>query len=131
MANGNRTYLPRLGSSLSAITTNTADPARYLVSQADNTIRLINMAAMAVEASIHGLRPPPLPISSSSSSTGRHSCSWDAGSPVLQPGTGHLVVPCANALLQFFDAARDRHVGRMQVRGETVGRGELCGVLAG
>lgn len=33
----------------------------------------------------------------------------------LQPQTGHLVVPCDNALLQFFDVIRDRHVAKLQV----------------
>lgn len=69
-------------------------------------MRVINTAAMRVEATVHGLRPaPPLP-------PGRPA----GGCAALQPGSGYLVVPGPNALLQFYDAQRDRHAARLQVR---------------
>jgi len=74
--------------------------------QADNTVRIINMASMRVECTVHGLRPPPHPAPG-----GRA-----GGCAVLQPGSGQLVVSGPNALLQFFDASRERHVARLQVR---------------
>lgn len=73
--------------------------------QADNTIRVLNLASTTAECSIHGVRPSPsgtAPLEST-------------GACCLQPGSGLLVLPGDNALLQFYDAARDRHVGKMQV----------------
>jgi hypothetical protein len=84
--------------------------------QADNTVRVINAAAMRVEATVHGLRPAPRPP------PGRA----PGGCAALQPGTGHLVVSGPNALLQFFDAARERHASRLQV-GRVLGVGCLVG----
>uniref|UniRef100_A0A383VBL7 WD repeat-containing protein 75 second beta-propeller domain-containing protein n=1 Tax=Tetradesmus obliquus TaxID=3088 RepID=A0A383VBL7_TETOB len=112
-----RTYLPRLGGPLCGITTSRADPARFFVAQSDNTVRLVNTAAMSVELSIHGLRPPPAAAALAAAGYGC-CCSAAASSPagvVLQPGSGHLVLPAEHANLQFFDVARDRHVARLQV----------------
>ncbi|KAF6265630.1 WD40-repeat-containing domain protein [Scenedesmus sp. NREL 46B-D3] len=112
-----RTYLPRLGGPLCGITTSKADPAKFAVAQSDNTVRLVNTAAMAVEASVHGLRPPPPAAALAAAGYGT-CCSAASSSPagvVLQPGSGHLVLPAEHANLQFFDVARDRHVARLQV----------------
>jgi hypothetical protein len=74
---------------------------------------------MAVELSIHGLRPPPAAAALTAAGYGA-CCSAASSSPagvVLQPGSGHLVLPAEHANLQFFDVARDRHIARLQVRG--------------
>jgi NET1-associated nuclear protein 1 (U3 small nucleolar RNA-associated protein 17) len=73
------------------------------VAQADNTLRIINTSTMKVECSVYGVQPPPpggLP-----------------GAPALQPGSASLVLPAANAVLQFYDVARDQHVAKLQVGG--------------
>ena len=60
---------------------------------------------MKVEVSIHGMRPPPRTVSALQSTS----------AAVLAPGGGELVMPTDNSMLQFWDAARDRHVDRLQV----------------
>lgn len=108
LSSGKRGYLPRLGGPLNGISPSTSQPGRYLVSQTDNCVRVVNVAAARVECSVHGLRPPPvLPPSLAASGAGAVAA--------LHPGTGQLVLAGANASLQFFDAARDAHAGRMQV----------------
>lgn len=42
------TFLPRLGGPLLGVSANPADPAKYLVRQADNTLRIINTATLKV-----------------------------------------------------------------------------------
>lgn len=65
----------------------------------------VNTAAMKVEVSILGMRPPPRTVSALQSTS----------AAVLAPGGGELVLPTDNSMLQFWDAARDRHVNRLQV----------------
>ncbi len=114
-------FLPRLGGPLIGIHPSPADPARYVLRQADNVVRIVNTATMKVEASIMGLRPPPLGLAPPAGVGG-------GGAAVLAPGRGAggagggggagvLVVPCENAQLQFYDVARDRHVALVQVGG--------------
>lgn len=55
--------------------------------------------------SILGMRPPPRTVSALQSTS----------AAVLAPGGGELVLPTDNSMLQFWDAARDRHVNRLQV----------------
>lgn len=65
----------------------------------------VNTATMKVGVSIHGMRPAPhnlTPLQASSAA-------------VLAPGGGELVLPADNSMLQFWDAARDCHVDRLQV----------------
>ncbi len=38
-----------------------------------------------------------------------------ASATLLQPGTGHLFVPCENAEMQLFDTTHDRHVSLIKV----------------
>ena len=45
---GKRTYLPRLAGALSAISPVARDPARYVLTQADNTLRLVCLAGSCV-----------------------------------------------------------------------------------
>lgn len=135
VATGARNYLPRLGGPINSITTCPAQPARYLLGQADNTMRGVNTATMSVDLSVHGMRPAPAPLrrllpahghwAPREGLLGGSSAAWPggrtAGRPVVQPGSGHLVLPCEHSLLQFYDVQRDRHVGRLQVRSRTVG----------
>ncbi len=65
----------------------------------------VNTATMKVLVSVHGLRPAPRSVSAMQSSS----------AAVLAGGGGHLVLPADNSLLQFWDAARDCHVHRLQV----------------
>ncbi|KAL0052292.1 hypothetical protein WJX82_011440 [Trebouxia sp. C0006] len=102
---GARSYLPRLGGGLHSITRSPLDSACYVVSQADNTVRTVNTATMKVLVSVHGMRPPPRSVSEMQSSS----------AAVLAGAAGHLVLPAHNSLLQFWDAARDCHVHRLQV----------------
>ncbi|MEW5307752.1 MAG: hypothetical protein WDW36_010128 [Sanguina aurantia] len=50
MDTGVPTFLPRLGGPLLGVSANPADPAKYLVRQADNTLRIINTATLKVGA---------------------------------------------------------------------------------
>ena len=61
----------------------------------------VNIAAMRVACSIHGLRPPVKGIPKTVA--------------VLVPGTGELAVAGEGALLQIFDASRNRHIDKVQV----------------
>ncbi|KAL3140577.1 hypothetical protein ABBQ32_005152 [Trebouxia sp. C0010 RCD-2024] len=118
-----RTFLPRLGGPLTCITRSAVDAACYVISLADNTVHMVNTARMKVEMSIHGMRGPPrgaTPLQSTSAA-------------VLVPGSGHLVMPTDNSMLQFWDAARDRHVAKLQVAPRNTIRvsqqqGELSGM---
>jgi hypothetical protein len=72
---------------------------------------------MRVEVSIHGLRPPPPAAALAAAGYGA-CCAAASSSPagvVLQPLTGHVVLPAEHATLQFFDMNRDRHIARLQV----------------
>ncbi len=60
---------------------------------------------MKVLVSVHGMRLPPRSVSAMQSSS----------TAVLAGAAGHLVLPAHNSLLQFWDAARDCHVHRLQV----------------
>ena len=65
----------------------------------------VNTATMKVLVPVHGMRPPPRSVSAMQSSS----------VAVLAGGAGHLVLPADNSLLQFWDAARDCHIHRLQV----------------
>jgi hypothetical protein len=86
---------------------------RYLVAQSDNTLRIINTSSMKVECSVYGVQPPP--------------AGGLMGVPALQPGSASLALPAANAVLQFYDVARDQHVAKLQV-GRAAGR-SCCSVV--
>lgn len=68
----------------------------------------VNLATMRVECSVHGLRPEPKPA------PGQPRLAPPAA--VVAPGSGALVVAGANALLQFYDVLRDRHIDKLQAR---------------
>lgn len=59
------------------------------------------MAAMRVVCSIHGLRPAVKAVPRTVAA--------------LVPGTGQLALAGEGALLQIFDATRNRHVDKVQV----------------
>lgn len=99
----------------------------HLRLQADNVVRLVNVATMKVECSVQGLRPPPAGLLPPAGVAG-------GAAALLPPGAGSggvgggggsggvLVVPAENAALQFYDVGRDRHMQLVQV-----GRGLGCG----
>ena len=79
-----------------------------MLSRACHVSRQVNVAAMRVLCSVHGLRPRV------------------AGTPsgtvaALVPGSGELALAGAGSVLQLFDAVRDRHIDRVQVRVSTCG----------
>mmetsp|Transcript_23554 Transcript_23554/g.65323 ORF Transcript_23554/g.65323 Transcript_23554/m.65323 type:complete len:792 (+) Transcript_23554:137-2512(+) len=102
---GQRTYLPRLGSALMTISS-TPDPSTFLVSQADNCARLINTSAMKVECSVYGVLPPPRSADAEGATS---------AAPAIHPGSGHLVLPAENCILQFYDVVHDKHVSCLQI----------------
>ena len=109
---GARNFLPRLGGPLTGIRASPY-PSVLAVQSSDNAIRLLNVATMAVERSIEGMRPrvdlsaPPvrarlegvLPVPA-----------------VLDPKEGCLVVPTRTAGLHFFSLPLNRHVAHLMVR---------------
>lgn len=80
----------------------------------DNVVHVVDLAAVAVKASVRGVRPPVL-------GTGRKgatavSSAVDASRVLaLQPNTACVAVAAAGASLQFFHPAADRHVSALQV----------------
>ena len=96
-----RAYLPRLGGPLTGMSPCPDDPARYCLRQSDNTLRVVNIASMMIECSIHGIRPVPRGVQVA---------------PVTFEGRlGHAVVVGDHSMLQFFDVSRDLHVDRLQL----------------
>jgi NET1-associated nuclear protein 1 (U3 small nucleolar RNA-associated protein 17) len=107
-----RAYLPRLGGPLAGITPCKSDPAKYCLSQSDNTVRIVNIASMIIECSIHGMRPMPRVA------LGKHSTlgSNRRIAPITFEGRhGHAVVVGNHSVLQFFDVSKDVHVDRLQL----------------
>lgn len=72
----------------------------------------VNIAAMRVACSIHGLRPPVKGVPGTVTA--------------LVPGTGELALAGEGALLQVFDAGRNRHVDKVQVCLCTIFIGTCC-----
>ncbi|GFR41531.1 hypothetical protein Agub_g2190 [Astrephomene gubernaculifera] len=123
-------FLPRLGGPLVGLHPSPADPAKYVVRQADNVVRIINIATMKVEASVMGLRPPPVGLLPPAGVAGGAAALLAApgggeGTAVAPAvggvygrggsgGLGVLVVACENAQLQFYDVERDRHLHLVQ-----------------
>ncbi|KAG7669082.1 hypothetical protein Ndes2526B_g00805 [Nannochloris sp. 'desiccata'] len=80
VVSGRRAYLPRLGGGIIGISVCPSDPSRYAIRQSDNTLRIINAAAMTVEASVHGLRPLPRAyLDTSASGLGRSGSTKSGG----------------------------------------------------
>lgn len=96
-----RAYLPRLGGPLTGIAPSPEDPAKYCLRQSDNTLRVVNIASMMIECSIHGMRPVP-----------RGGC---AAAITFEGRHGHAVVVGDHSVLQFFDVSKDSHVDRLQL----------------
>ncbi|EFJ41335.1 hypothetical protein VOLCADRAFT_107736 [Volvox carteri f. nagariensis] len=121
-----RTFLPRLGGPIVGLHPSPADPAKHVVRQADNIVRVVNAATMKVEMSVVGLQPPPASLSPPPAGAGGAAAAVVAsGSPaaaaMLGPGGGGsggggvLLLSCENAQLQFYDLSRDRHIRLLQV----------------
>ncbi|KAG2482851.1 hypothetical protein HYH03_018242 [Edaphochlamys debaryana] len=112
-------FLPRLGGPLVGIAPSPADPARFLVRQADNCVRLVNVATMKVETSVMGLRPAPAGLLPPAGVAGGAAALLPAAAGAAAVGggggSGVLCVPCENSQLQFYDVARDRHMQIVQV----------------
>ena len=100
-----KTFLPRLGGPITHIARSPDDAACYALGQQDNAVRLVSLARMEVLLSLHGVRPPPVGAPPAAAAAG---C-------CLQPGSGYLVLPGQGGSVQLYDAARDRHVERLQI----------------
>jgi NET1-associated nuclear protein 1 (U3 small nucleolar RNA-associated protein 17) len=110
-AGGTRTFLPRVGGALRGLAQSPADPSLVALACADNTHRVVNTAAMRVEATVAGARPARLRVGSGSS--GGDACvpappAWDARMRAA-------VLAGAGGVLQWYDVARDRAVGTLAV----------------
>ena len=107
LADGKKTYLPRLGAPLTKIVARRDDPSRLALFGADNAIRLVNVASLSVEGTIQGVRPHVLDAS----------VAPDAYASVVayDPRADVAVFSAAGAALQFFDYARDDHVADLAV----------------
>lgn len=98
---GSRGYLPRLGGPVIGISSCKSNMSRYCLRQADNTVRIVNIASMSIECSIHGVRPIPNHL--------------DEAPLVLEPCEGHAVVVGPQGILQFYNVCRDVHIDRLQL----------------
>ena len=98
---GSRGYFPRLGGPIVGISSCRLDPSIYCLRQADNTVRVVNIASMVIECSIHGVRPLP-------------DDSMDTPL-IIEPSQGQAVIPGPHSILQFYDIYRDVHVDRLQL----------------
>ncbi|CAD7702025.1 unnamed protein product [Ostreobium quekettii] len=97
-------FLARLGSTILSISVSPRDPALYVLGQDGNAIRVVNTATDKTECSILGISPCP---------RGTDGCQSTAAS-VIQPGSGYLVVPTNNSVLQFYNVRRNKHVAYLQ-----------------
>lgn len=118
---GSRGFLPRLGGPITSIDAvrgkSTSFEGACVLSQADNTIRKVNLATVEVEASVHGLRPR---ASSSASKAASFVDPFDAASPTaalcpLRSSAGDLVVASPGSALQFWNSKSDAHAARLAV----------------
>lgn len=100
---GSRGYLPRLGGPIIGISPCRMDPSLYCLRQADNTVRVVNIASMVIECSIHGVRPMP-----GNSTVGQIPL-------IIEPREGHALIPGPHSLLQFYDIFKNIHVDRLQI----------------
>ena len=100
---GTRGYLPRLGGPIIGISPCRMDPSLYCLRQTDNTVRIVNIASMGIECSIHGVRSV-----SDDSAVGQAPL-------IIEPLDGHALIPGPNSLLQFYDICKDRHIDRLQL----------------
>ena len=57
---GKKSYLPRLGAEITHLCCFPEDPARVAAARADNAVRVVSLAALAVESVARGVRPAPL-----------------------------------------------------------------------
>ena len=150
MGSNAKRFLPRLSGQLSGISA-LPDAARYLITQTDNTVRVVNLASMKVtnlcrlmlhpamhsicssanpsqqappgdpwptqtpalqvELSVYGIRRQP---------RGLHDQTVPRSAAAMLPGGGELVIAGDNAVLQFYDAVKDRHLDKLQVTPATV-----------
>ena len=119
-ASAARGFLPRLGGPITSLDAVRGRANSFegscVLSQADNTIRRVNLATVEVEASVHGLRPRATSSSFSSSVVDP----FDAASPTaalcpLSSAPGDLVVAVPGSALQFWSSARDAHARRLPV----------------
>jgi NET1-associated nuclear protein 1 (U3 small nucleolar RNA-associated protein 17) len=131
---GRRTYLPRLGGGLRAITQFPRDAARVAVACADNAVRVVSLAALTVDAVVRGVRPAtlrPLPpaahpsaavaaaaMAASATAEKANAVTFDfQPSPAVafDPGSGTVALATVGAGLQLYDFTRDRHVADLDV----------------
>lgn len=112
LSSGAKQFLPRIGGPLRGFDTSPADPAALSIACGDNVHRFVNLATMEVTAAACGVRPPLL--RTKPAHLGRL---VRPAAPAWDPLSGALALPSAGASVQFYDAARDAHVGDLSVGG--------------
>ena len=65
----------------------------------------VNIATRLLQHLLTGVRSSPVADPSSAAFSG-----------LLMPGTGHLMLPVSNSILQFFDLQKDEQAQLLQVR---------------
>ena len=79
-------------------------PCQYLAQAAPWCLQ-VNTATRLLQHLLTGVRSPPVAHPSSAAFGG-----------LLMPGTGHLMLPVSNSILQFFDLQKDEQAQLLQVR---------------
>ena len=120
---GKKSYLPRLGAEITHLCCFPEDPARVAAAHADNAVRVVSLAALAVESVARGVRPAPLTRSNPAFLkenaraivAGHVARTQPAPCVVLDPRSKLVALAASGASLQLFDAARDAHVADLAV----------------
>lgn len=120
---GKKSYLPRLGAEITHLCCFPEDPARVAAAHADNAVRVVSLAALAVESVARGVRPAPLTRSNPAFLkenaraivAGHIARTQPAPCVALDPRSKLVALAASGASLQLFDAARDAHVADLAV----------------
>mmetsp|Transcript_4924 Transcript_4924/g.31508 ORF Transcript_4924/g.31508 Transcript_4924/m.31508 type:complete len:770 (+) Transcript_4924:196-2505(+) len=96
---GKQEFLPRLGAILTSISL-CPERARVAVRMDDNSVLVVNLASMKIDACVQGVKGPArgTPLEEV------------AGSAGVQPRSGLLALPTANSGMQLFDVCKMEHV---------------------
>lgn len=116
---GTRNFLPRLKSSILAISISD-DESTYAITQADNSVRLIDQASNAISSTIRGISADILDfepfVHKGSLSSKISPASTDVISMVRDPRrTGQVLISGSGGEVQRFDLWKGQHVGDITI----------------